>query len=122
MSRQRRTYPCRAHKSERWRGGEAISLHIFIRAAPDRPSRSGEEEFFDGHSKNVDSKKIWDVVIALDGLDGIQGVNEMLKGIRVERLYKTEGGRAARLSEGGTDNPISGQNGKLFHQEWVVTN
>src|SRR6266852_4669822 len=56
----------RAHKSERRRGGEAISLHIFIRDAPDRPSRTGEEEFFDGHSKNVDSKKIWDVVIALD--------------------------------------------------------
>ena len=76
--------------------------------------RSGEEEFFDGHSKNVDSKKIWDVVVALDGLDGIQGVKEMLKGIRVERLCKTERGGAARLSEGGTDNPISGQNGKLL--------
>ena len=54
-------------------------MYIFVRDAPDRPSPSGEEEFFDGHSKNVDSKKIWDVVVALDGLDGIQGVNEMLK-------------------------------------------
>ncbi len=77
-------------------------MYIFVRDAPDRPSRSGEEEFFDGHSKNVDSKKIWDVVIALDGLDGIQGVNEMLKGIRVERLYKTEveGGTLVRRWDG----------------------
>ena len=89
-------------------------MYIFVRDAPDRPSPSGEEEFFDGHSKNVDSKKIWDVVVGLDGLDGIQGVKEMLKGIRVERLCKTERGGAARLSEGGTDNPISGQNGKLL--------
>jgi len=78
-------------------------LYIFVRDAPDRPSPSGEEEFFDGHSKNVDSKKIWDVVVGLDGLDGIQGVKEMLKGIRVERLYKTEdGGRHACPKVGRT--------------------
>src|SRR5713101_927597 len=66
VSLQRRTCRCRAHKLARRGGGEAISLHIFIGDAPDRPARSGKEEFFDGHSKNVDSKKIWDVVIALD--------------------------------------------------------
>ena len=48
-------------------------MYTFVRDTPDRPARSGEEEFFEGHSKNVDSKKIWDVVIALDELDGIQG-------------------------------------------------
>jgi len=78
-------------------------LYTFVRDTPDRPARSGEEEFFDGHSKNVDSKKIWDVVVALDGLDGIQGVNEMLKkdSCRTSRPKpKVEGGALVRRWDG----------------------
>src|SRR5260370_23579988 len=54
------------------RGLEAIALDIFIGHAPDRPSGSGEEQLLDGHSGNIDSKKIGDVVIALNEA-GVQG-------------------------------------------------
>jgi transposase len=45
---------------------EAIPLHVFIRDAPDRPSRCREQEFLDGYTKKVDSKKTWDIVIELN--------------------------------------------------------
>ena len=50
------------------RGGgfQAIALHVLVGHAPDGPAGCSKEKFLDGHAKNVDSKKIRDVVIALD--------------------------------------------------------
>lgn len=45
---------------------KAIAVYVLVDDAPDRASRCGEEEFLNGDSENINSEKIWEIVIALN--------------------------------------------------------
>src|SRR5260370_38679415 len=88
--------------SLRGRGLEAIALDIFIGNAPDGSSGSGEEQFLDGDSGNIDSKKIRDVVIALNEA----GVQEE----KNQKQSKIQSGETERADEHG-GNQVGAEKG-----------
>src|SRR5260370_13960620 len=94
--------------SLRGRGLEAIAWAIFIGNAPDGSSGSGEEQFLDGDSGNIDSKKIRDVVIALNEA----GVQEE----KNQKQSKIQSGETERADEHG-GNQVGAEKGNHNRSE-----
>src|SRR6267378_3152620 len=75
------------------RGLEAVALDVFVADAPDGSAGCSEEELLDGHSGYIDSKKIRDVVVAVDEIRVQQKKNQ--------KQSKIQGGETERANEHG---------------------